>query len=51
MNRNVQTGLVYIAAAVVIGYTWWVGAWAALFSAASGQIAAGGAEQHPRVPA
>lgn len=51
MNRNVQAGIFYLAAAVVVGYTWWVGAWAGLFEAVTGQVAAGGSQAHPRAQA
>lgn len=51
MRNNVEAGVVYIAAAVLIGYTWWVGAWAGLLQAIAGQVTAGGTQQHPRAPA
>ena len=42
MSENVQAGLVMIVLAAVIGYTWYIGAWAALLDAVTGQVAAGG---------
>jgi hypothetical protein len=48
MSSNAQAGLVMIGLAVIVGYTWYVGAWAWLFDTIRTQVAAGGHVQNPR---